>query len=151
MRSLNGRVASWSRLPLVRQFFEDAYSHADRLLDRGQHQVFRFLWFFLPDTSIARDLRFQQVMASRFLSDAGQQALAYGALVASARSGGSALDLAIIGSAALLPPALLGLYGGAVADALPTRIAPRDLPTCRRPSASSCRSSRAPTCGPSSS
>jgi hypothetical protein len=123
MRSLNGRVPSWTRLPLVRQFFEDAYSRADRLLDRGQRQVFRFLWFFLPDTSIAKDLRFQQVMASRFLSDAGQQALAYGALVASARSGGSALDLAIIGSAALLPPAVLGLYGGAVADALPTRIA----------------------------
>ena len=110
MRSLNGRVPSWTRLPLVRQFFEDAYSRADRLLDRGQHQVFRFLWFFLPDTSIARDLRFQQVMASRFLSDAGQQALAYGALIASARSGGSALDLAIIGSAALLPPALVSEY-----------------------------------------
>jgi hypothetical protein len=122
MRS-NGRVPAWARLPLLRQFFEEAYSRADRMLDRGQRQVFRFLWFFLPDTSIAKDLRFQHVMASRFLSDAGQQALAYGALIASARSGGSALDLAIIGSAALAPAALLGLYGGAVADELPTRIA----------------------------
>ncbi len=123
MRPPNENAPAWTQVPLLRQFFEEAYSRADRLLDRGQRRVFRFLWFFLPDTSIANDLRFQQVMASRFLSDAGQQALAYGALIASARNGGSALDLAIIGSAALIPPALFGLYGGAVADALPKRIA----------------------------
>lgn len=111
------------RLPFLRQFVDEAYFTADRVLDRGQTHVFRVLWFFLPETSIARDLRFQQVMASRFLSDAGQQALAYGALIAVARSGGSAFDLALIGVAALLPPAVLGLYGGAVADALPKRVA----------------------------
>jgi len=33
------------------------------------------LWFFLPETSIAKDARFQQLLASRFFSDAGQQAL----------------------------------------------------------------------------
>ncbi len=106
-----------------RQAFDDAYLSADRVLDRGQRQAFRWLWFFLPETSVARDLRFQQIVASRFFSDAGQQALAYGALIAVARSGGSALDLALIGIAALLPPALFGLYGGAVADELPARVA----------------------------
>ncbi len=111
------------RFPLLRQLFDDAYHSADRVLDRGQRHAFRWLWFFLPETSIARDLRFQQIVASRFFSDAGQQALAYGALIAVARSGGSALDLALIGMAGLLPAALLGLYGGEIADALPRRVA----------------------------
>jgi hypothetical protein len=113
----------WTDVPLLRLFFENVYTRADRWIDRGQHQVFRLLWFFLPDTSIARDLRFQQVMASRYLSDAAQQAVAYGALIAVARDGGSTFELACIGSAALIPPALLGLYGGAVADELPKRVA----------------------------
>jgi len=111
------------RIPLLRQFFDDAYLRADRMLDRGQHHVFRLLWFFLPETSIAKNLHFQQVFASRFLSDAGQQALAYGALIAVARTGGSAFDLALVGVATVLPAAALGLYGGAVADALPKRVA----------------------------
>jgi MFS family permease len=111
------------RLPLLRRLFDDAYLTADRMLDRGQRHAFRWLWFFLPETSVARDLRFQQIAASRFFSDAGQQALAYGALIIVARNGGSALDLALIGMAALLPAALLGLYGGEVADALPRRVA----------------------------
>src|SRR5581483_10386691 len=59
----------------------------------------------------------------RFLSDAGQQALAYGAIVAVVRQGGSAFAVAIVGVAALIPPMLLGLYGGAIADELPKRIA----------------------------
>lgn len=106
-----------------RQVLNEAYQRADRVIDRGQRHVFRLLWFFLPDTSIARNPRFQQIMASRFFSDAGQQALTYGALVAVVRGGGSAVDAALVGVAALLPPALFGLYGGAVADALPKRVA----------------------------
>lgn len=100
-----------------------AYLRADDLLDQGQHRAFRLLWFFLPETSVARKPRFQQIMASRFLSDAGQQALAFGALVAVVRAGGSSFDAALVGVAALVPPALFGLYGGAVADALPQRVA----------------------------
>ncbi len=106
-----------------RRLFDSAYADADSLLDRGQNRAFRVLWFFLPDTSVAKDLRFQAVFASKFLSDAGQQALAYGALIAVVRNGGSAFDAALVGASALLPPALLGLYGGAVADALPKRLA----------------------------
>jgi len=107
----------------VRRAVDDAYQRADRVLDSGQRQAFRLLWFFLPETSIARDPRLQQILASRFLSDAGQQALAYGALIAIVREGGSALDAALIGVATVVPPALLGLFGGAVADALPKRVA----------------------------
>jgi len=92
-------------------------------MDRGEQRVFRVLWFFLPETSIARRLRFQYVMASTFFSDAGRDTLKYGALIAIARSTGSTIDLALVGVASLLPPTFLGLYGGAVADALPRRVA----------------------------
>ncbi len=95
---------------------------ADRVLDTAQRQVFRLLWLFLPEPAIARDLRFEHLLASRFLSDAGQQALVFGALVAVARGGGSALEVALVGVAALAPPALFGLYGGTVADTLPKQV-----------------------------
>ena len=111
------------RVRPVRRIANGAYLRADRVLDYGQARVFRLLWLFLPEPSIARSLRFQQVLASRFLSDAGQQALAYAALVAVVRSGGSALEAALVGVAALVPPMALGLYGGAVAVALPKRVA----------------------------
>src|SRR5436309_5879354 len=96
---------------------------ADAMLDRAQTRVFRFLWTFLPQPEIAKDLRFQHLLASRFLSEAGQQSLLFGVLVSVAREGGSALEVALIGVSALLPPAILGLYGGAVADAIPKRVA----------------------------
>jgi hypothetical protein len=85
--------------------------------------VFRFLWLFLPEPAIARNLRFQHLLASRFLSDAGQQSLAFGALVSVTRGGASSFEVSLVGVAGLLPPALLGLYGGVVADALPKRVA----------------------------
>ncbi|HYM14846.1 MAG TPA: MFS transporter [Dehalococcoidia bacterium] len=100
-----------------------AYRHADGLIDRGERHVFRVLWFFLPETSIARSRRFQTVMASTFLSDGGRDALRYGALIAVVRDTGSTIDAALVGVASLLPPTLLGLYGGAIADALPRRLA----------------------------
>jgi MFS family permease len=93
------------------------------VLDRGQDRAFRFLWFFLPDRSIVRNPRFEQVLVSRFFSDAGQQALAYGALIAVVRNGGGAWESALVGVAVLLPPALFALYGGTVADQLPKRVA----------------------------
>ena len=119
----NKRRRGRRQIAAGRQLFDGAYLRAERTLDRGQHHVFRLLWFFLPDTSIAKNPRFQAIMASRFFSDAGQQALTYGALIATVREGGSAFEAALVGVAALLPPALFGLYGGAVADALPKRVA----------------------------
>lgn len=107
----------------ARRALDSAYLRADSVLDRGQRQVFRLIWVFLPEPAVARSLRFQQILASRFLSDAGQQALAYSALVAVVRRGGTAFEAAIVGIAALVPAALLGLYGGAIADALPRRVA----------------------------
>jgi predicted MFS family arabinose efflux permease len=106
-----------------RQILDDAYLRADRAIDRGQFHTFRVLWFFLPETSIAKNARFQQILASRFFSDAGQQALLYGALIAVVRAGGGSFQAALLGVASLIPAALLGLYGGAVADALPKRVA----------------------------
>jgi MFS family permease len=121
------RDSVWARLGIVGQAGTGVVGYAggraDRALDRAQVEVFRLLWLFLPAPSIARDLRFQHLLFSRFLSEAGQQTLAFGALVAVARSGGSALDVALVGVAGLLPPALLGLYGGVVADHLPARLA----------------------------
>ena len=102
---------------------QDMLANADRALDRAQGQVFRVLWLFVPEPEIARNLWFQHLLASRFLTDAAQQALAFGALVAVAREGGSAVEVALVGIAALLPPALLGMYGGAIADTLPVRVA----------------------------
>jgi MFS family permease len=110
----------WSALRIVA---DAQVTAADRVLDGAQARVFRFLWLFLPEPAIARDVRFQHLLVSRFLSDAGQQTVAFGALVAVAREGGSALEMALVGTAALLPPTLFGLYGGIVADALPKRTA----------------------------
>jgi Major Facilitator Superfamily len=113
------RRTIWGRLGMI----GTAGQHADRAFDHAQLQVFRVLWLFLPEPSIARDVRFQHLLLSRFLSEGGQQTLTFGALVAVASTGGSAFEVAVIGVAALLPPALLGLYGGIVADQLPTRLA----------------------------
>ncbi len=107
----------------LRRILDDAYLHADRFVDHGQHHVFRLFWIFLPEPKIARDPHVRQLMTSRFLSEAAQQALTFGVLISVVRGGGNALDAAAVGIAGLLPPALLGMYGGAVADRLPKRIA----------------------------
>lgn len=106
-----------------RRMVDGAYRRADAFIDRGSQRAFRVLGFFLPETSIARNPRFQYIMASTFFSDGGRDALKYGALIAVVRSSGSSIDAALVGVAGLLPPALLGLYGGAIADALPRRAA----------------------------
>ncbi len=79
-----------------RQILDDAYLRADRAIDRGQFHAFRVLWFFLPETSIAKDARFQQLLASRFFSDAGQQALLYGALIAVVRGQAALVRLSFV-------------------------------------------------------
>jgi hypothetical protein len=113
-------------MSLPPQFDEPALRSLRRVeaaLDRGQSRVFRVLWFMVPSGSVAWNLQFQALLASRFLSDIAIQALLYGALIATARGGGNEVDAALLGTAYLLPGVLLAMYGGALADALPKRIA----------------------------
>jgi MFS family permease len=117
-----GQTSRAARIP-GRRFIAGAGLSADRVLDTAQGQVFRVMWLFLPEPDIARNLWFQHLLASRFLTEAAQQALVFGSAVSVAREGGSALEVALVGVAAILPPALLGMYGGAVAHTLPVRIA----------------------------
>ncbi|MEO6399152.1 MAG: MFS transporter [Tepidiformaceae bacterium] len=104
------------------QAADDAASDAESLpvLERLAE---RFLWQYLPESSIARRFSFQRFMASTFLSDGAREAVRYGALVAVVAAGGSAFRSALLGSIALVPPALLGLVGGEIADKLPRRAA----------------------------
>ena len=93
-------------------------------MDDGGRQMgtFRLFSYFLPETSILRRFRFQLVVFSRFCSEAGQEGVFYAALVQVSRDG-SPLQASMIGVAKMLPGAVLGLFGGAVADALPRRVA----------------------------
>jgi MFS-type transporter involved in bile tolerance (Atg22 family) len=95
----------------------------DAGIDAGQRRLFRVLWFMVPPSSVVWNVQFQALLASRFLSDVALQALLYSVLIDRARAGGGAVDAALIGAAFLLPGVVLGMYGGAVADALPKRAA----------------------------
>lgn len=100
----------------------DLTKRIDTVIDTGQAKLFRVLWFALPPQSIARDLGFQALLVSRFLSDIALQALLFAALINSAQNQGNERDAALIGICFLLPGLVLGLWGGAVADALPKRL-----------------------------
>ncbi len=100
-----------------------ALRRLDGAVSRGQNRLFRILWFAVPPGSVARNLDFQTLLASRFLSDLALQALFFAALIASARGGGTTMEAAIISIVFLVPGAVLGPFGGAVADALPKRVA----------------------------
>jgi MFS family permease len=85
------------------------------------HQLpaFRLFYAFLPETSLLRQVRFQLLAASRALSEIGQEAVFYGALVAVASD---PLQATLIAAAKAVPAATLGLVGGVVADELPRRV-----------------------------
>jgi len=100
----------------------DLTKRIDTAIDTGQATLFRILWFALPPQSIARDLGFQALLISRFLSDIALQALLFAALINSAQNQGNEGDAALIGICFLLPGLVLGLWGGAVADAMPKRL-----------------------------
>ena len=113
-------------MALPPQFDEPPFRSLERIddaIDRGQERAFRVLWFWTPPGSVARNTQFQALLASRFLADMAQQALLFGALIAIARDGGGAFEAGLLGCAFLLPGVVLGMYGGAVADALPKRVA----------------------------
>ena len=95
----------------------------DAAVGRGQARVFRVMWFMVPPGSVAWNLHFQALLASRFLSDVALQALLYGALIQTARSGEGAVQAALLGVAYLVPGVAFAMHGGAVADALPKRVA----------------------------
>lgn len=100
-----------------------SFRRFDDAVSRGQDRLFRVLWFAVPPGSVARDPHFQALLASRFFADLALQALYYAALIASARTSDSAMQAAAIGVAFLLPGVILGPWGGAVADAMPKRVA----------------------------
>jgi len=100
-----------------------SFRRIDDAVSRGQDRLFRVLWFAVPPQSVARNLDFQALLASRFFADMALQALYYAALIASAQAGDEAIQAAIIGVAFLLPGVVLGPWGGAVADAMPKRLA----------------------------
>ena len=84
--------------------------------------VFRLFGHFIPKTSLMGRFRFQLVVASRFLSEIGQESVFYASLVQVSKDG-SPFQASMIGAAKVLPGAVLGLVGGAIADAMPRRIA----------------------------
>jgi MFS family permease len=98
-------------------------SRFDDLWDYGFAQGKRVLWWLLPENDVLANRAFQLILASRFLAETGQQALQYGALVAIVREGGGSFESALIGVAASLPAATISLFGGAVADTFPRRVA----------------------------
>ena len=85
--------------------------------------VFALFGRYLPDASILRNLQFQHVLASKFLADAGRDAVRYTALIVIVRNGGSTFQSSAVGVAVLLPTIFFALYGGAIADSLPKRVA----------------------------
>jgi len=88
---------------------------------RKELTVFRLFFFFLPETSLIRQFRFQLVVMSKLWSEVGQEAVFYGALVLVATDG-NPVQASVIGAARVLPGATLGLVGGAIGDALPRRV-----------------------------
>ncbi len=115
-----------ARMALPPEFDQPGWRGFDRLdgaVSASQSGLARVLWFVIPPGSIARHRQFQALLASRFLSDFALQALYFAALIATARAGGTPLQAALIGISFLMPGVLLGLFGGAVADALPKRVA----------------------------
>src|SRR5690606_37296134 len=117
------RMESMALPPEFDQPGWEGFRRFDGAVSAGQRQAARVLWVLIPPSSIARHPQFQALLASRFLSDFALQALYFAALISTARAGGTALQAALIGIAFLMPGVLLGLFGGAVADALPKRVA----------------------------
>jgi MFS family permease len=95
----------------------------DAVVDAPHKAVFGLLGYVLPETSIARNFQFQYLMGAKFLADAGRDSVRYAAIVAVVYNGGSAFAAALIGLASLVPSVLFALYGGAIADSLPKRVA----------------------------
>lgn len=88
---------------------------------RGWQTVRRFFWAVVPKSSTFRGRGLQTLVSSRFMSESSQQMLTYAALIALGAE--SSLKAALVMIATVLPQAMFGLLGGAVADWLPKRVA----------------------------
>jgi MFS family permease len=95
----------------------------DVLVGKPQRGVFAILGLFLPDTSVARKIKFQHLLTAKFLADAGRDSVKYAAIVGVIYNGGGAFASSLIGLASLIPGVVFSLYGGAVSDSLPKRTA----------------------------
>ena len=85
--------------------------------------VFSILGRFVPKTAVTSKLKFQHLLTAKFLADAGKDSVKYAALVTVVSLGSSAFASSLIALATLIPSIAFGLYGGAISDSLPKRIA----------------------------
>jgi MFS family permease len=88
---------------------------------RGWRGTRRFFWAVIPKSSTLRGRGLQLLVASRFMSESSQQMITYAALIAIGAS--SSLKASMVMVATLLPQAMFGLVGGAIADWFPRRLA----------------------------
>ena len=79
----------------------------------------------LPPTGAAvlRRAKFQRLLGAKFLADAGKDSVKYAALVGVIYAGGDAFASSLIGLASLIPGVIFALYGGAISDSMPKRVA----------------------------
>ena len=87
--------------------------------------IFNLFGNLLPPTgaAIVRRPKFQHLLGAKFLADAGKDSVKYAALVGVIYAGGNAFASSLIGLASLIPGVIFALYGGAISDSMPKRLA----------------------------
>jgi MFS family permease len=98
---------------------------ADRVIGFPERITFSLFGHLLPATGAAvlRRAKFQRLLGAKFLADAGKDSVKYAALVGVIYAGGDAFASSLIGLASLIPAVIFALYGGAISDSMPKRIA----------------------------
>ncbi len=100
-----------------------AIGKLDPVTGAPERAVFGIMGYFLPDTSVVRRPKFQHLLAAKFFADMGRDSVRYASLVGVIYLGGGAFASSLIGIAALIPGIIFALYGGAISDSLPKRVA----------------------------
>lgn len=100
-----------------------AINRLDPITGAPERAVFGILGYFLPDTAVVRRPKFQHLLAAKFFADAGRDSVRYASLVGVIYLGGGAFASSLIGIAALIPGVIFALYGGAISDSIPKRLA----------------------------
>ena len=98
---------------------------ADRVIGFPERVTFSLFGHLLPPTGAAvlRRAKFQRLLGAKFLADAGKDSVKYAALVGVIYAGGDAFASSLIGLASLIPGVIFALYGGAISDSMPKRVA----------------------------